>query len=287
MAKDTDFLSLPPQRPLWRELIEGIRERIAPPPETELHLESQPVPVKEIWSKPASASRRAGSVAIHVAVIGILMLPIWKPVRTVLQAKPEVELLEPHLFAPGPSRPRMKRLAGGGTPVHRITPPKLAAVQAPKPTIAPPMLLAPPTAAANLPIPVFGNLGAVAGPPGKNMGTNGAGPGGPGNAADGGGDCDAGPCSIGGDVSSPIPIYEPDPEYSDAARKAKFQGTVIVGVIIGADGKVYDPKIVQPLGLGLDQKAIQAVLQWRFEPAKKGGRPVRVAANIEVNFHLY
>lgn len=286
MPKPLDF-SLPEQPPFWRELYDGLRDRLRRQPEPDLHLESTPVPVKDIWAKPQSTSRRLGSVGLHVAVLAILMLPIWKPVRAIVHPKQDVELFLPTLVAPGPSLPKMRQLAGGGVPLHKLAPPKLEPVNAPKPLIVPPLKLAPATAMANLPIPQFGDPGVVAGPPGKSMGLSGAGPGGPGNDANGGGDCVSGPCAIGGDVSEPVPIYEPDPEYSDAARKAKFQGTVVVGVIIGTDGHVYDPRIVQPLGLGLDQKALQAVLLWRFEPAKKRGRPVRVAANIEVNFHLY
>lgn len=273
---------------MWTQIVEGIRERFFPPPEADLHLESQPIPVKDIWSHDRSLGKRLGSVAVHVAVIAILMLPIWRPVRALVQPKQEVEVIQPTLNAPGPSRPRMKHLAGGGAPpIHKLAPPKVQPVQAPPMPVPPPIKLMPATAMANLPIPQFGNPGAVAGPPGTSSGHSGAGPGGAGDDPNGGGDCGAGPCGVGGDVSEPIPIYEPDPEYSDAARKAKFQGTVVVGVIIGADGHVYDPKVLQPLGLGLDEKAIEAVKLWRFEPAKKHGQPVRVAANIEVNFHLY
>jgi len=287
MPYEPDFRPPIIQQPLWRQLASELRERFWPPPQPELVLESQPVPVKDIWSREQHKRERLLSIGIHVAVIGILMLPLWQPVRTAIQHDEQVELL-PTLVAPGRSLPRMKHLAGGGAPpIHKLLPPKLNPVQAPPLPIPPPLKLMPATAAANLPLPQFGNPGAVAGPPGTSAGHSGAGPGGVGNGANGGGDCVNGPCGIGGDVSEPVPIYEPDPEYSDAARKAKFQGTVVVGVIIGVDGHVYDPKILQPLGLGLDQKALEAVKLWRFEPAKKNGHPVRVAANIEVNFRLY
>jgi TonB family protein len=91
---------------------------------------------------------------------------------------------------------------------------------------------------------------------------------------------------IGGEVSEPIPIYKPEPEYSEEARKAKYSGTVLLSVIIDEHGLTRDIKVVRPLGLGLDEKAIEAVSKWRFRPAMKGGRPVAVQANIEVNFRL-
>ena len=286
MPSEFEFRALPENPPLWKQLAAAIRERLHPDPEPDLKLESHPIPVKDIWTPQPSLGKRLASVAVHVAVIGILMLPFWRPVQRAVQHEEEQVVLSPELMAPVPSRPKMQHLDGGGPPVHTIAPPKLLAVQAPPMTVVPPLPLIPATSAANLPLPALGNIGAVAGPPGNSAGTSGAGPGGAGSG-EGGGDCVTGPCGIGGDISEPVPIYQPDPEYSDAARKAKFQGTVIVGVIIGVDGHVYDPKIVQPLGLGLDEKALDAVKLWRFRPAERDGRPVRVAANIEVNFHLY
>jgi periplasmic protein TonB len=88
-------------------------------------------------------------------------------------------------------------------------------------------------------------------------------------------------------VSAPRAIYTPDPEFTQEARQAKYQGTVLMWVIIGPDGRPRDVKISRSLGMGLDQKAIEAVRRWRFEPALKDGVPVAVQVNIEVNFHLY
>jgi periplasmic protein TonB len=81
-------------------------------------------------------------------------------------------------------------------------------------------------------------------------------------------------------------VYRVEPEYSDEARKAKFQGTVVLEVIIDARGFARDIRVVRPLGLGLDQKAIDAVQKWKFKPGMKDGKPVNVAAQIEVNFRL-
>lgn len=92
---------------------------------------------------------------------------------------------------------------------------------------------------------------------------------------------------VGGGVSSPRPIYAPDPEYSDEARKAKYQGTVVLLLVIGPDGRPRDIRVQRSLGLGLDEKAIETVRTWRFDPARKDGQPVPVAISIEVNFNLY
>jgi periplasmic protein TonB len=92
---------------------------------------------------------------------------------------------------------------------------------------------------------------------------------------------------IGNGVSQPVAVYSPDPDYSEEARKAKYQGTVILAVVVGPDGRVHDPRVQRSLGMGLDEKAIETIRQWKFDPAKKDGQPVAVAISIEVNFHLY
>ena len=91
---------------------------------------------------------------------------------------------------------------------------------------------------------------------------------------------------IGGGVSAPVPTVRPEPEYSEEARAAKWQGAVLLQVLVDENGVPQDIQVVRPLGLGLDQKAIEAVQQWRFKPGLKDGKPVAVSANIEVNFRL-
>lgn len=92
---------------------------------------------------------------------------------------------------------------------------------------------------------------------------------------------------VGGGVSAPSPIYKPEPEYSPEARRAKLQGTVILALIVGIDGKAHAIRVARSLGLGLDERAIEAVRQWRFDPAKKDGKPVPVAVDVEVSFRLF
>jgi protein TonB len=92
---------------------------------------------------------------------------------------------------------------------------------------------------------------------------------------------------IGGGVTAPRVIYAPEPEFSEGARKTKYQGTVVLWLIVEADGRSRDIRILQSLGMGLDEKAIEALRHWRFEPGRKDGIPVAVQVNVEVNFHLY
>jgi periplasmic protein TonB len=87
-------------------------------------------------------------------------------------------------------------------------------------------------------------------------------------------------------VSAPSLISKVEPEYSSAARKLGIQGTVVLNIVIRPDGRASDFKVRRSLGFGLDEKAIDAVRRWRFNPGMKDWAPVAVAAVIEVNFRL-
>lgn len=92
--------------------------------------------------------------------------------------------------------------------------------------------------------------------------------------------------SIGGDVSSPRLISRVEPEYSDKARAKKVQGTVQLFIEIWEDGKPHNIRVLTGLGMGLDEKAVEAVKKWRFRPATRHGKPIRVQAELEVSFRL-
>lgn len=262
----------------WREFWSQFKDLILRKKQPELVLESKPIPVKSIWSDPKPLRSRLGSVALHVAVVGILLLPFWRPVQMQVKKIVSAEIYVPDKIVP---MPKMRRLSGGATPVVQ---PKLV-LQTPKvQPVTAPTTITPLQDALNT--PAFGSVGPVSGPPGDNSGSGG-GPGGVGNGSEGG-TCVGADCGGGTVGTEPVQIYSPDPQYSDAARKAKFQGTCTVQVTIGVDGHVSHPVVVQPLGLGLDEQAIKAVLLWRFIPAKdKNGHPMAVTANVEVNFRLF
>ena len=88
-------------------------------------------------------------------------------------------------------------------------------------------------------------------------------------------------------MTNPVALSKPEPEYSEEAQKAKWQGAVLLSLVVDATGKPTNIRVVRPLGLGLDEKAIEAVKTWRFEPAMKNGHPVAVQIAVEVDFHLY
>ena len=180
---------------------------------------------------------------------------------------------------------------------EQITPPA-AVIRNPAPILpVDPSVVVPP----NITLPHTGPLGdplsAVLGPPSNGTGSGGgigSGSGGgvgsgrgPGVGPGWGGGIGGGPYRVGGGVSAPKPLYTPDPEYSEEARKSKYQGVVVLWLVIGPDGRPHEIRVARPLGMGLDEKAIEAVRTWRFDPARKDGQPVAVQMNVEVSFRLY
>jgi TonB family protein len=93
--------------------------------------------------------------------------------------------------------------------------------------------------------------------------------------------------SLGRGITAPRAIYDPEPEYSEEARKIKQQGVVILSMVVDQQGRPRDMHVVRSLGMGLDEKAMDAVKQWKFSPGLKDGIPVAVRVNIEVSFRLY
>jgi protein TonB len=88
-------------------------------------------------------------------------------------------------------------------------------------------------------------------------------------------------------VSAPVLTYQVDPEYSEEARKAKFMGVVTVNLIVDERGNPKNVRVLRGAGMGLDEKAKEAVMQYRFRPAMEGGKPVPVELNVEVNFQIF
>jgi TonB family protein len=87
-------------------------------------------------------------------------------------------------------------------------------------------------------------------------------------------------------VSAPQILYQPEPEFTDAARARRFEGVVGLNIVVDPTGKVRNVRIVRPLGMGLDENAVATVSTWRFNPAKRDDQAVAVAVYVEVAFHL-
>ena len=88
-------------------------------------------------------------------------------------------------------------------------------------------------------------------------------------------------------VTGPRPLFTPEPEYPDRARKKKIQGDVVISGYVGADGAFHDPVVTQSVEKSLDANAVAAVRRWKFDPCTKDGHPVNCEMKVEVGFHLY
>jgi len=117
---------------------------------------------------------------------------------------------------------------------------------------------------------------------GGGMGSGHGGGAGPGSGGYGGG-----LMSVGGGVTAPVVLHSVEPEFSDDARRANFQGSVSIKLIVDSQGNPQDVRLASHLGMGLDEKAVEAVRQYRFRPAMFQGHAVSVQIVIDVDFHLH
>ncbi|MGA3025006.1 MAG: energy transducer TonB [Bryobacteraceae bacterium] len=311
-----DRLLIDFEKPWYKSLYEDIRELIHPPRLPPLVVTSQPVPVKDIWGFYGGQEKKAGSMslAVHVAVVA-LIFTVGSIPSVQNAAKQAVVLIAPNLAPYQPDmalkKDSMQGGGGGGNrsplPASRGKLPRISDKQFVPPSavvlnehpklVMDPTIIAQPDAklpqiqADNYgdPLSKYGVLsngtgagGGIGSGYGGGVGSGRGGGFGPGSGGNAGG----GVYRIGGGVSQPVPIYRPDPDYSEEARKAKYQGTVILAIVVDEKGNPRDVRVLKPLGLGLDQKAIEAVEKWRFRPGMKDGHPVKVMAQIEVNFRL-
>src|SRR5579862_1866398 len=316
--QDDGLNFLPPENietPWFKTVFKSIKEAIRPPKPPQLELTSQPVEVKDIWGFYGGHEKRAGltSLIVHVCIIALIVfISTIKPVREAAKQM-MTSIFAPDLKDYKPAPKKKDNMGGGGgggdrspTPVTKgklpkladkqFVPPMISKVEHPQIVMDPTLIIQPDAPVPNSNMSQLGDplsrvLGASNGTgSGGGMGSGsggGIGPGrGQGYGPGSGGNFGGGAYKIGGGVSAPVPIYKPEPEYSEEARKAKFQGTVVLFIVVDEKGNPRDLKVIRPLGLGLDQKAIEAVEKWKFRPGMKDGHAVPVQATIEVNFRL-
>jgi periplasmic protein TonB len=303
---------------LWKSLFRNIDDFFFPKKLPPLVLTSKPVPVRDIWGL-YNYNRRgaAGSTVIHVLAIAAIIAATYLGRRIVDVSKPKETVI---LIDPGdiPALQPSKTASGGGggggdrdklqaspgrlpkqSLQQQITPPA-AVIRNLNPKLAvEPTIVVPPEIKLQQPnmpdlgdpmshVPSIASNGTGYG---SGIGSgNGGGVGsgeGPGFGPGHGGGTGGGAFRVGGGVSAPKAIYSPDPEYSEEARKVKHMGVVVLWLVVDRDGKPRDIRVLRTLGLGLDEKAMEAVKNWRFEPALKDGKPVDVQITVEVTFHLY
>jgi protein TonB len=252
----------------------------------------------------AGRSARSTSMALlaHVAAIALILWAVAAHVQLAAPVK-TVPLTE---LTPPPAMASAKDAMGGGggqqgaTPVskgrlpkfadHQITPPKAPPMEQPKIRMPDATievqndLKMASNAMPNLGMPSSTLMGSSMGN-GNGMGLgsgNGSGLG-----AGTGGDFGGGLAKIGGGVSAPVLLYQVEPEFSEEARKAKASGNVLVNLIVDQQGHPQNVHVLRGVGMGLDEKAIAAVKQYKFKPAMEGGKPVAVEMNVEVNFQIF
>ena len=299
------------EQPWYKSLYEAVHDLVKPPQLPPLEITSTPVAVKDIWGPGADPKSRFFSLGIHAAICAVLWFGFTSPqVQKIV--KQQFTLMDPNLkpFAPEKPKPNTSRGGGGGgareaLPVSKGQAPKPKPRQFVPPQIVdhtPKLAMAPSILAPeDTPLPQnnlnnWGNplASLVNGSNGQGSGGgmgNGKG-GGLGNGSGGGfgdgsgGGMGGGVFRVGGGVSAPSVLYKVDPEYSEEARKAKYSGTVLLSVIVDKEGKARDIKVVKSLGMGLDEKAIEAVQKWKFKAGMNKGEAVNVRAQIEVNFRL-
>jgi TonB family protein len=291
--------------PWYRSLIGNIRDLVRPPKLPPLDITSRPVEVGTIWGAYSGGQKRSLGAAflVQTGAVALLFLIFRSPlVQHVV--KGDSILLSYYR----PKLPAAAEKAGGGGGGGQRARTPVSAGEAPKFSIKP--FFPPAVAVAKPLLPVVPTISASApqidasvyGDPLSNLNGNSAGEGinGLGNGKGGGlgngngdgmgdgsgGGTGGGVFRAGGDVSSPVLVSKVEPEYSEEARRAKYSGSVMLSVVIDEHGIPQDIHVVRPLGLGLDEKAVEAVQRWRFRPGLRNGKPVRVRASVEVSFRL-
>jgi TonB family protein len=304
------------EEPLWKSLARELDEFFFPKKLPPLKLESKPEPVKDIWGFYDNKKNGAlGSTGVHVLIIAVIAVGylIGKRVVAAPPQKVTVTLVAPEdLPTLKPAKTQVGGGGGGGDrdvlqaskgklpkfAMEQITPPTVVLRnEHPKLPVEATIVIPPEVNLASNNMPNIGDpmSGAVLPSNGTGSGSGiGSGTGGgigsghgPGFGPGEGGGTGGGVFHVGGGVSAPRVIFQPDVEFSDEARKAKYQGTCVLALVVGPDGRPRDIRVTSSLGMGLDEKAMEAARKYRFEPAMKDGHPVAVEIGLEVDFHLY
>ena len=304
------------EKPIWTGLYESIHDVFFPPKLPPLELTSTPIPVPDRMAVKANPVAIGISTTVNVALLLVLLFFVGRQIIAAVKPKlisTNVDVSDFDLKAP-----KLANAAGGGggggshdivDPIKGKLPPRM------KDPITPPMvpLLDKPKLAMQSAIDVQKDIVLPDNPSLPNIGvknsanvqlaSNGQGGGGGMGSGYGGGlgsgtgngygpgtggNTGGGVYRVGGGVSAPVAIFTPEAEFSDEARRAKYQGVCLISLIVDAQGNPQNPRVVRPLGMGLDEKALEAVRKYKFKPAMKDGKtPVPVMMSIEVNFRLY
>ena len=300
------------EKPIWVDLYENIHDVFFPVKLPPLELTSKPIPVPDRMKVKANPWAIGFSTTVNLAILcALIFFGVKKIIDDKKIALTHIDISDIDLKAP-----KMNINAGGGggggnqsivDPIKGKLPPKMKdPLTPPNPPVDQPKLAAQAAIDVQQQIqlpdnPTMPNIGvknsanvqlATGGQgSGGGMGTgrgggmgsgsgNGFGPGEGGNAG-------GGLYKIGGGVSAPVPLNQVEAEFSDEARRAKYQGVCLIQLIVDVHGDPLNPRVQRALGMGLDEKAMEAVRKYKFKPAMKDGKPVPVMITVEVNFRLY
>ncbi len=301
------------EKPIWTELWESIRDVFFPPKLPPLELTSKPIPVPDPLAVKANPWAIGISTTVNLSILLIVLFFVGKKIVETV-TKPT---LMTSIDVGDYNAPKSLNRAGGGggggdhsiieaskgklpkIEKDPVVPPQVQTFD--KPKIEMPAAIAVQNDIKLPDNPELANLGMKAG--GNVVLSNGTGGGGGMGSGNGGGlgsgngigygpgsgwNTGGGLAQVGGRVSAPVPLFQPEAEFSDEARRAKYQGVCLVGLIVDAQGNPQNVHIVRALGMGLDEKAMEAVRKYKFKPAMRDGKtPVPVYVNVEVNFRLY
>ena len=285
-------------KPIWVDLYESIRDVFFPPKLPPLELTSKPIPVPDRMAVKRNPWAFGISAGFNVAIVLVLLFLMGKKILETVN-KPALVNTPVDISEFKAPKSDISAGGGGGSPDKieaikgKVPPPMKAPVispviQAPVPSIDIQNDVTIPT---DTKLPNFGvssskNVQLASGGNGSGTGL-GSGHGG-GYGPGYGGNFGGGLYRIGGAVSTPVLIHSVDADFSDEARRNKYQGVALVEIIVDAQGNPQNPRIERPLGMGLDENAIKAIMQFKFKPAMKDGKtPVPVKIAVEVNFRIY
>jgi TonB family protein len=304
-------------KPIWAGLYENIHDIFFPPHLPPLELTSTPIPVPDRMAVKTNPWAIGIATTVNVALLAaLLVFGVRKIIDTVNQQKLHSTDIDVGLWQPKAPKGADANGGGGGGGDHSIVDPikgKLPKIE--KNPIVPPQVqtiehpLLPMQAAIdvqkNITLPdnpMLPNIG-VTRSANVTLASNGSGSGGGMGSGSGGGlgsgegngygpgrggGAGGGLYHVGGGVSAPVALNSVEAEFSDEARRAKYQGVCLISLIVDAQGNPQNPRVIRTLGMGLDEKALEAVRKYKFRPAMKDGRtPVPVMITVEVNFRLY
>jgi periplasmic protein TonB len=305
------------EKSVFADLFENVHDLFFPQKLPPLELTSTPIPVADPMAVKRSPVSIAISTVINLGILAILLFAFRNQIAAVIPPK----ILSNMDINIAPWRPKTPKSGdmggGGGGGSHDITPPvkghlpkiekqpmlppQVPVLDKPKIAIEPAINIQ-----QNIKLPDNPNLPliGVTQSPNVTLASNGQGShSGMGTGQNGGlgsgngngfgpgtgGNVGGGLYHVGNGVSEPKLTYSVEAEFSDEARRAKYEGTVVISLIVDAQGNPQNIRVSRSLGMGLDEKAVEAVRQYKFKPAieAKSGKPVPVPISVEVRFRLY